>query len=1016
MKHSLPIPSFLLLLSGLSLAAKPALAQQAAAVALYVNDAATTGDIYTQAPGSDATGNGTMAAPFATVGRALQEATAGSTTIYVDAGTYTEHIVLSKTVNLRGAGTTTNRPEGATIFSAGLPQAGERSHEVGLLLTAAGGTSSAPLLIAGLTIQAYDLGVETDGSARANVVLEDVEILDQRQYGIFWNSLGGAENLTFRRVHIARTAVDPANVRTNYNGSSSPAGRGLFIVNGTKQHILIEGGSYEQNRRAGIDINDGSVSDLIIRDVVFSQNGGGAIALLGAGGQRDAAGNFLTPAALIERNTIRNNGSNGMELKSVTGNGQPSGPGSFVVRQNVITRQTTRPDPLPNDLPEDIPTSLTDDNAAIAFIDRDRGVIRAGGGATGDLVTGGAYLANNILEGYIASETQSNISSGINGFGIVLEGSHNRVVGNQITQCQIGIQVQERPTNSAGVGTPFFDISRNTQLPTLDNLIQDNRLENCTQALVAVNLSTPVAAPLNWLGSTEASQLYGPNNQNGLVATISKNESTFTRESPTGAAGRVGYSPFLHSNTDAAAEAGFQGNRNYLHVDGGSPTATPGTSLRQGLELLSENGTLSATAGTYDETLTITKACTLTATGPTTLRDLTLDLANNVLTLGAPLSLSGSLTLTSGRVVTTGTNLLSLLATATATPGNMASFVEGPLRKVGAQAFVFPVGKDGQWARLGISAPTATTTGFTAEYRAPQATSTTTNAVLAAPLHNISAVDYWHLAQDGDTPESVRVQLFWENAFRSGINTFTNDLQVAYHDGSTWVTAGNGGLHGELTAGAVTATHAVGQFGTFTIGSLSADANPLVPELATLNATEVQPGVVQLEWTTSEEVATQGFDVERSYDQQSWQKIGTVASRPTAPRRAYTYQDRPDRTNVTAQYRLRQVLTTGARVSVPAAVNLTGVTLPTKTAVASAGFSLYPNPATSQVRVALPATATGTIALTLLDLMGRTVLTETLPAKSDATFTLPARLSAGTYLVRVQGQGFADSVVRLVKQ
>ncbi|MBO3273185.1 T9SS type A sorting domain-containing protein [Hymenobacter defluvii] len=1012
MKHFLPIPTFLLM-SGLSLATEPTLGQQTALTALYVNDAATYNDVYTQAAGNDLTGDGTPAAPFATVGRALQAALAGAT-IYVDAGTYTERVVLDKTVHLRGAGTATNRPDGATIFNAGLPQSGARSHEVGLLLTAPGGTVATPLVISGFTIQAYDLGIETNGSARANVVLEDVEILDQRQYGIFWNSLGGAENLTFRRVHIARTAVDPADVRTNYNGSSSPAGRGLFIVNGTKRQILIEGGTYEQNRRAGIDINDGSVSDLIIRDVLFSQNGGGAIALLGAGGLRDAAGNFLTPAALIERNTIRNNGSNGMELKSVTGNGQASGPGSFVVRENVITRLTTRPDPLPDGLPEDIPTSLIDDNAAIAFIDRDRGVIQAGGGVTGDLVTGGAYLANNTLEGYIASEQQSNISSGINGFGIVLEGSHNRVIGNQITQCQIGIQVQERPTNSAGVGTPFFDINRNTQLATLDNLIQDNRLENCAQALVAVNLTTPVAAPLNWLGSTEASQLYGPDNQNGLVATISKDGNTFMREAPTSAAGRLAYSPFLHSNQDAATDTGFQGDRSYLHVDGASPALVPGASLQQGLELLTANGTLSAIAGTYDEALTVNKAFTLTAMGGTTLRDLTL--AGNTLTLGAPFNLSGNLTLTSGRVVTTSTNLLSLLATATATAGNATSYVDGPLRKIGNQSFVFPVGKNGQWARVGISAPSAASTGFTAEYQAPQATSTTADMKLATPLHNISAVDTWQLTQDGGASENVRVQLFWENAFRSGIDAFTNDLQVARYDGTSWVTAGHGELSGELMAGAVTSADAVGQFGTFTLGSLSADTNSLVTELAALKATEVQPNVVQLDWTTSDAVAVRGFDIERSYDQQEWQKVGAVASRPATPQRAYTYQDRPDRTNVTAYYRLQQVLASGNRVSTPAAVNLTGVTLPTKAAVASTTFSLYPNPATRQVQVALPSTATGTITLTLFDLTGRTVLTQTLPAKSGATLPLPASLPTGTYMVRVHGQGFADSVVRLVKQ
>ena len=57
-----------------------------------------------------------------------------------------------------------------------------------------------------------------------------------------------------------------------------------------------------------------------------------------------------------------------MELKACTGNGQSRGVGSFVVRNNYIARTIGAP------------TNLTEDNAGVAFIDRDRNVIAAGGG------------------------------------------------------------------------------------------------------------------------------------------------------------------------------------------------------------------------------------------------------------------------------------------------------------------------------------------------------------------------------------------------------------------------------------------------------------------------------------------------------------------------------------------------------------------------------------------------------------------------------------------------------------
>ena len=67
----------------------------------YVNDNSTTGDVYTTATGDD-TNPGTSNAPFATIQHAIDVA-AATNTIYVDAGTYIEDVIVNKELDLRGA-------------------------------------------------------------------------------------------------------------------------------------------------------------------------------------------------------------------------------------------------------------------------------------------------------------------------------------------------------------------------------------------------------------------------------------------------------------------------------------------------------------------------------------------------------------------------------------------------------------------------------------------------------------------------------------------------------------------------------------------------------------------------------------------------------------------------------------------------------------------------------------------------------------------------------------------------
>ncbi len=990
MKISLPI--YPLLLPALLTVGLTSTAQaQATTTALYVNDGSTSGDVYTSALGNDATGDGSAAAPFATVARALAQAGSATQTIFIDAGTYSERIVLSKPVSLRGAGTASAKPASATIFDGGLLPAATQTSEAGLRLTVSGGTSGQPLTIADITFQAYDFGIQSEGSGpQAYLLLEDVETTRNRRQGIFWNSIGGVQHLTLRRVRATYTA-ETGNPNTN------GAGRGFFLVNGTKADVLVEDGVFSFNRRSGVDINDGSVSGLTVRNCRFEQNQEPALAVLGAGGTRTADGSFTSIAALIEGNTIRTASANGLELKSCTGTGAGSGPGSFVVRANDIARAVGAS------------ASLSADNAGVLFIDRDRNVIAAGGGATGDLVTGGAFVVNNTISGYLADATS--LASNNSGFGLVLEGGRNKVFGNVITQCQQAIQIQDRPANSTGA-TPFFDITRNGLLVSSGDSIRGNRLDNCATAIRAVNLTNPVDASLNWLGTAAATTVHGAAGTGGSVVTLSGPAASFAELSALAPTGQIDYSPFLNSATDASAAAGFQPSLDYLNVDHASPQSAADTPLAEGLALVAEGGTLALEAGTYSEGISIAKNLTLRTTGAATLRDLTLAGAGKVLTLGSPLTVTGTLTLGAGLVRTTAATVLTLADQATATPGNATSYVDGPLRKVGQQAFVFPLGKNGQWARLGISAPASASTAFTAEYVAAAHPIRTA----AVPLRKISQVEHWTLDGAG-TSDAVQVRLFWEDAFRSGIDDFSSDIQVATLTGTQWETAGSSDLGGNLSAGSVASSQPVSTFTAFTLGSLSPAVNPLSKQLLTFGATQTRPQAVDLRWTLADETNTYGYAVERSADAATWQQVGFVPSQGlTTQARTYTYQDQTVQGLPQAFYRLRQAVTTSsARYSTVAAVTLTGSPLATTTATPNT-LAVFPNPASGHVTLRLPGSAIGATQAVLTDLSGRTVLTYPLRGATETTVLLPASVGTGIYLLQVQGTSFTSKPQRLVIQ
>lgn len=246
----------------------------------------------------------------------------------------------------------------------------------------------------------------------------------------------------------------------------------------------------------------------------------------------------------------------------------------------------------------------------------------------------------------------------------------------------------------------------------------------------------------------------------------------------------------------------------------------------------------------------------------------------------APVIVTGALTLTQGVLYTDATNILTMNAGSTSDPGSAASFVDGPMNKVGNTAFVFPVGDGTKWARVAIGAPSATTT-FKAQYIATPYTNTTTMATTPSPvLKRVSNNEYWQLDRTVGTGNAT-VTLYWEDAAFSGINNCGagTTLRVAHWNGAAWENNNNAvtttGTCG--TSGTISTVTNVTSFSPFTFGSDTSDIsiNPLPIELLSFDA-QPNGNIVDLTWTTASEINNDFFTIEKTIDGIHFETVGIV--------------------------------------------------------------------------------------------------------------------------------------------
>lgn len=185
-------------------------------------------------------------------------------------------------------------------------------------------------------------------------------------------------------------------------------------------------------------------------------------------------------------------------------------------------------------------------------------------------------------------------------------------------------------------------------------------------------------------------------------------------------------------------------------------------------------------------------------------RDIQTSNISSDITLNTPIIILKELDLDHGNIITTSSNVIYMNDNTTVSSVSNSAYIDGPIVKIGNDAFTFPTGKDGYYAPITMSKPNSSSSRFEAEYKhtSPQTDGFDTTAI-SSGLDHISNYEYWILNRLAGS-NNVKATIGW-NSTRSGhIGSGTRcDLRVARWNGTKWVNEGNGGVTGNATSGTI---------------------------------------------------------------------------------------------------------------------------------------------------------------------------------------------------------------------
>lgn len=317
-----------------------------------------------------------------------------------------------------------------------------------------------------------------------------------------------------------------------------------------------------------------------------------------------------------------------------------------------------------------------------------------------------------------------------------------------------------------------------------------------------------------------------------------------------------------------------------------------------------------------------------------------------------------TLALTSGKLTTTNTNLVTVGATGAVSGGSTSSFIDGPLAftwSTSTATKTYPLGKGSAYRPLEIALTTPTSPVIRAELF-------NSNPGGTSALDRISVGRYYQTSLISGTAASggtVKITYGGDD----GVQAFST-LVVAQSStvNGTYSTLGNNASD----ATSVTSASYNPSNGDFLVlGSTSLNTLPV--EMSSFSAQAVRGGVV-LHWSTATEVNNNGFEIQK-LDNGGWSTIGSVQGAGTSNvRHEYTFTD--NAAKGAASYRLKQTDRDGA-VTYSAVVEARSE----RTATEYGLTQNYPNPFNPSTTMSFTLGHTENAVVKVYDIIGKEVAT-----------------------------------------
>jgi Secretion system C-terminal sorting domain len=357
-----------------------------------------------------------------------------------------------------------------------------------------------------------------------------------------------------------------------------------------------------------------------------------------------------------------------------------------------------------------------------------------------------------------------------------------------------------------------------------------------------------------------------------------------------------------------------------------------------------------------------------------------INLNGNTLTLGLSVANNGTLAYTSGTMIGAGT---------------FTRWFKVGIIAAGSVTGLFPMGTATDYRPFFISAPLAgPTTGGSMSVSYNDATTNTNVAIIDGGSTVVVRKDLnWAVSTNGLAGGTYNLQV---QGTGFGLIGAVSDLRLTLINSVTGVAGVNAGtvLNPQINRTGITLANLTN---SFYVGSINSVNTPLPITLISFNAYP-ENGEVKLEWSTESETNNAFFTIQKSTDGNGWTTVQKILGSGTSSNiENYTAYDLSPFTGI-SYYRLMQTDIDGKQTFSP----IISVNLDNK----NADITVYPNPATSLIRIIFP--TAGRYEVSLLNLSGQIINNTTLTTSDNLVLNVSG-YKPGVYFVRIIHEGITKT-------